>query len=130
MGIVKVTIEHDGGPLTPLQEAEILIHEAQHRLASARFNLWNVAADAKINDALKPASLPQFDDLRNEIKRYRALGDTVATRSNLKRALAAYEATGDHDHGFGDESKPIAPGAPCPGGDCLVSEARELLKLD
>jgi hypothetical protein len=41
----------------------------------------------------------------------------------VETVLAAYEATGDHDHGRG----PIAPGAPCPGGDCLVTEARRMI---
>ena len=41
----------------------------------------------------------------------------------LPAILAAYEATGDHDHGRGA----IAPGAPCPGGDCLVDKARRIL---
>ena len=55
--------------------------------------------------------------------------DCVDTRGLLGDALAAYEATGDHDHGKG----PIAAGAPCPvdfdkrGGDCIVAQARELL---
>lgn len=43
--------------------------------------------------------------------------------STLRKALAEYEATGDHDHGRG----PIKPGAPCPGGDCWVARARKLL---
>lgn len=42
---------------------------------------------------------------------------------NLGRALGTYEAMGDHDHGRGV----LAPGAPCPGGDCTVHRARKLL---
>lgn len=44
----------------------------------------------------------------------------------LRDALAAYEATGDHDHGRG----PIRPGEPCNGflgDDCWVKRAREAL---
>jgi hypothetical protein len=44
----------------------------------------------------------------------------------LGRALLAYEGTGDHDHGW-NRSKPLLPGARCPGGDCLVDKARRLL---
>jgi hypothetical protein len=43
--------------------------------------------------------------------------------THLRAALAAYEATGDHDHGRG----PIGPGRPCPGGDCWVTRARRAL---
>lgn len=53
----------------------------------------------------------------------RAFTGTADTRNDLINALAAYEATGDHNHGSG----PIAPGAPCPGGDCTVHVARGLL---
>jgi hypothetical protein len=49
------------------------------------------------------------------------VGGTYADR--VRAALVDYEATGDHDHGRGR----IAPGAPCPGGDCVVSKARDLL---
>jgi hypothetical protein len=41
----------------------------------------------------------------------------------IRKALAEYEATGDHNHW----RRPLPPGAPCPGGDCLVSKAREAL---
>src|SRR6267142_5873177 len=47
---------------------------------------------------------------------------TIAV-GKLGDALSAYEATGDHNH----NGKPIATGAPCPGGDCIVSKARALL---
>lgn len=47
----------------------------------------------------------------------------TACRNTLREALAAYEATDDHDHG----GKKLKPGAPCPGGDCLVAMARKLL---
>lgn len=43
----------------------------------------------------------------------------------LSTALARYEATGDHDHEAG--FRPIKPGGCCPGGDCLVHEARKAL---
>ena len=42
---------------------------------------------------------------------------------DLPNVLARYEASGDHDHGRGS----IKPGEPCPGGDCLVARAREII---
>ncbi len=46
--------------------------------------------------------------------------------TDLRAALAAYEATGDHDHGRG----PIAVGGPCgAGSDCNVRRTRELIEL-
>lgn len=50
--------------------------------------------------------------LRSEIK--------SGTVEGIKNAIGMYEATGDHVHW----SKPII-GVPCPGGDCLVFEARK-----
>lgn len=44
-------------------------------------------------------------------------------RGVLRERLRSYEATGDHNHGNG----PIPPGGACPGGDCLVAQARVLL---
>jgi hypothetical protein len=49
--------------------------------------------------------------------------DTRTMLDELRAALTAYEATGDHNH----DGKPIATGAPCPGGDCIVAEARAAL---
>lgn len=48
----------------------------------------------------------------------------VTDGTTLRRLLADYEATGDHDHGRG----PIAPGGPCGmGDDCWVRRARAVL---
>lgn len=47
--------------------------------------------------------------------------------NTLSEALMSYECTGDHDHGWGEHSRRVLPGAPCPGGDCRVFEARKLL---
>lgn len=52
-----------------------------------------------------------------------AIAAKLASLRDLPALLAAYEATGDHDHGHG----PLRPGAPCSGGDCLVADARRLL---
>lgn len=61
-------------------------------------------------------------------RRHALLFDLIehATGRALREALAAYEATGDHDHGRG----PIRPGEPCNGflgDDCWVKRAREAL---
>jgi hypothetical protein len=61
-------------------------------------------------------------------RRHALLLDLVehATGSALREALAAYEASGDHDHGRGA----IAPGKPCNGflgDDCWVRRARATL---
>lgn len=48
----------------------------------------------------------------------------LSARRDLVDRLAKYEATGDHDHGRG----PIAPGARCPGGDCVVARVRSVLE--
>jgi hypothetical protein len=51
---------------------------------------------------------------------------THATGRALRSALAAYEATGDHNHGNG----PLRTGAPCGGGDdCWVKRARVTLAV-
>ena len=51
---------------------------------------------------------------------------THATGKALRSALAAYEATGDHNHGNG----PIHAGAACgSGGDCWVKRARVTLAV-
>ena len=47
----------------------------------------------------------------------------AAALRDLPVILASYEATGDHNHGRG----PLPPGAPCPGGDCLVAAARRAI---
>jgi hypothetical protein len=45
----------------------------------------------------------------------------------LREALAAYEATGDHDHSA-HGTRPIPPGGPCGlGDDCWVRRARAVL---
>ncbi len=46
-----------------------------------------------------------------------------AALRSLPALLVAYEATGDHDHGRGT----LRPGAPCPGGDCLIDRVRRML---
>lgn len=51
-----------------------------------------------------------------------ALSDALSP-TRVQALLDAYEATGDHNHGRG----PILPGAACPGGDCLVAQARTLI---
>jgi len=43
----------------------------------------------------------------------------------LERKLRSYEQLGDHSHGTG--TGPLAPGAECPGGDCVVHRARLVL---
>jgi len=49
-----------------------------------------------------------------------------ATGNALRSALAAYEATGDHNHGNG----PLGAGAACGGGDdCWVMRARVTLSV-
>lgn len=52
------------------------------------------------------------------------LHTAYSTREALLRALATYEKTGDHAHG----RKSLAPGAPCPGGDCLVFKMRRAIE--
>ena len=46
----------------------------------------------------------------------------------LPTILEAYEATGDHDHSWGGV-RPIPVGGACPGGDCLVAEARAIVAV-
>lgn len=71
--------------------------------------------------ACKPACAPEPGQLLVEL--VQAVTD-VTSGDRLRAALAAYEATGDHDHGRG----PLAPGAPCGTGDeCWVSRARAAL---
>jgi hypothetical protein len=48
-----------------------------------------------------------------------------AAKHDVAAALSIYERDKDHDHGRG----PIPAGAPCPGGDCNVRRARELLAV-
>lgn len=43
--------------------------------------------------------------------------------AELADALGAYERTGDHNHG----PRSLRPGEACPGGNCLVHTARQLL---
>lgn len=51
----------------------------------------------------------------------------AADGTHLRRVLADYEATGDHDHGW-HAPRPIPPGGPCgDGGDCWVRRARATL---
>lgn len=60
---------------------------------------------------------------RQRARLYAAVIDGTTGKA-LRGALAAYEATGDHDHGSG----PIAPGGPCGfGDDCWVRRARAAL---
>lgn len=64
-----------------------------------------------------------------EHRRHALLADLVdhATGRTLREALAAYEATGDHDHSI-DGTRPIPPGGPCGmGDDCWVRRARASL---
>jgi hypothetical protein len=56
-----------------------------------------------------------------------ALADVLRAIRTLPEALHAYELTGDHNHSWSSKSKPLAPGAPCPGGDCMVDEARKII---
>jgi hypothetical protein len=51
----------------------------------------------------------------------RAITRSIAA---LETHLAAYEKTGDHNHGRG----PLAPGMQCPGGDCYVARTRRAIK--
>ena len=51
-----------------------------------------------------------------------ALAASLSFGEHLQELIDRYEATGDHDHGRG----PIR-GRACPGGDCLVHQARQLL---
>jgi hypothetical protein len=46
------------------------------------------------------------------------------TRRTLERELLAYEATGDHDHGWGAKK----PGDACGGGDCNVARVRRAIE--
>lgn len=54
------------------------------------------------------------------------LANALSTIENLPAILAEYEATGDHDHSS-HGTRPLLPGAPCPGGDCLVDKARKVI---
>jgi hypothetical protein len=74
---------------------------------------------AALAAALKRQAL--VDAVRNFEANPNGIG-TIAW-CELGKALLAYEATGDHDHG----NKPLPVGAPCPGGDCWVARARKLL---
>jgi len=67
----------------------------------------HTALDALVN-VIKSAGSPPLPD---------------AAKTQLMTVLHTYELTGDHNHGCG----PLAPGQPCPGGDCLVTQARDLL---
>lgn len=63
----------------------------------------------------------------NTYEKRDALVRALNTIDNLPEILAAYEATDDHDHSVSGNHR-IAPGAPCPGGDCLVSKARRIIE--
>jgi hypothetical protein len=55
-----------------------------------------------------------------------ALQRALNTIERLPVLLVAYEATGDHDHSTSG-TRPLAVGAPCPGGDCNVARARRII---
>lgn len=63
-------------------------------------------------------------DHPEEMNAYTFMDVIRRSRETLERALAEYEATGDHNHGGG----PKAPGAPCGGGDCNVTRVRNAIK--
>lgn len=61
------------------------------------------------------------------LEKREALRHALSVLQKLPALLEAYEGTGDHDHSTAS-NKPLAPGAPCPGGYCLVSLARHVLE--
>lgn len=61
--------------------------------------------------------------MRNNNRDRDALVAALNLIDRLPELLAAYEATGDHDHGRGR----LAAGQACPGGDCLVARARRVI---
>lgn len=80
--------------------------------------------------ARKSKSARKSAEMQYEAQRRHALLTALvdhATGRALREALAAYEATGDHDHGWG-VPRPIPPGGPCGmGDDCWVRRARASL---
>lgn len=108
--------EHFGNGGEAIYKADAdYLHGLESRLAFAEKCLAPTRAQPKPDNKLTASLL---DTLNSTL-------DTclVVMPELLTQLLKAYEATGDHDHGSG----PIAPGKPCPGGDCSVTRARRLL---
>lgn len=85
------------------------------------FPAWAVELAGDAATLLAALSLPAPPSLHQD------LVDLVdaANGAHLRRVLAKYEATGDHDHGRGQ----ILPGGPCGhGNDCWVKRARASLE--
>jgi hypothetical protein len=80
------------------------------------------AVELKMEEARKRE---QKREKREHVENRRdALVQALKMLERLPKLLAAYEATGDHDHGHG----PIVAGSGCSGGDCLVAKARHFIQ--
>lgn len=95
-------MNHSHGYEMRLQTQRQLEREERDRKREARFK--------------REAVLVRLDELHSAL---RAI-------EKLPALLEAYERTGDHDHTL-HGTRPLAPGAPCPGGDCLVDKARKVI---
>lgn len=91
-------------------------HGYEMRLQTAR--------KLRIEEAAKKRKTAMERAWRRE--RLDALARVLNAIEGLPEVLAKYEATGDHDHTL-HGTRPILPGAPCPGGDCLVDKARKVI---
>jgi hypothetical protein len=96
------------------------------------FRHWPVELTASAKTFLLALSLdPVVTTTRKGAARQRQqklLLDLIdaTTGKRLRELLAQYEATGDHDHSA-HGTRPLSPGAECPGGDCWVRRARAAL---
>ncbi len=78
----------------------------------------------RIEEHAKARAARAAREVREE--RFDALQRALNAIEKLPELLAAYEATGDHDHStLGN--RPLPVGAPCPGGDCNVARARRII---
>jgi|CXWL01.1.fsa_nt_gi hypothetical protein len=93
-------------------------HGYEMRLQKAR-ELEREESDRKREIREKERAISAHRDRLHE------LHEALRMIAHLPAILARYEETGDHNHGKG----PLSPGAPCPGGDCLVAKARALIAL-
>jgi len=128
---IRVTIGEFAGATLPVRKERDLDHIGYTVMVGIdalltirkHFRSWPVELTEKAQTLIAAIELPAVSPPPEEHSLLDAL-IAATTGVELRSALAAYEATGDHNHGSGR----IRPGGPCGyGDDCWVKRARESL---
>lgn len=131
---IRVTIGEYAGASLPVRKERDLDHVGYSVMIGVEafltirkhFRAWPIELSDATQTLVTALGLPAVSPMS---ERHALLGALVAetTGARLRTALAAYEATGDHDHSL-HGTRPIKPGGPCGNGDdCWVKRARASL---